>query len=57
MAGSSVAHQRIVFNLCLSLMGLLAERPLAALHEMRVQMGAVVRYPDVVVAPRRLIRP
>jgi Uma2 family endonuclease len=49
MTGGSVAHQRIVFNLCLSLMGLLAERPLTALHEMRIRMGAVVRYPDVVV--------
>jgi Uma2 family endonuclease len=49
MTGGSVAHQRIVFNLCLSLMGLLGEKPLTALHEMRIRMGAVVRYPDVVV--------
>ncbi len=49
MTGGSVAHQRIVFNLCLSLMGSLSERPMAALHEMRLRMGAVVRYPDVVL--------
>jgi Uma2 family endonuclease len=49
MTGGSVAHQRIVFNLCLSLMGLLAERRLTALHEMRIRMGVAVRYPDVVV--------
>jgi Uma2 family endonuclease len=49
MTGGSVAHQCIVFNLCLSLMGLLAERPLAALHGMRVRIPAIVRYPDVVV--------
>jgi Uma2 family endonuclease len=49
MTGGSVAHQRIVFNLCLSLMGLLDDKKLMALHEMRIRMGAVVRYPDVVV--------
>jgi Uma2 family endonuclease len=49
ITGGSVAHQRIVFNLCLSLMGLLGERPLTALHEMHIRMGAVIRYPDVVV--------
>jgi Uma2 family endonuclease len=49
MTGGSVAHQRIVFNLCLSLMGLLDPRKLTALHEMRIRIGAVVRYPDVVV--------
>jgi Uma2 family endonuclease len=49
MTGGSVAHQRIVFNLCLSLMGLLGERPLTALHEMRIRTGSRVRYPDVVI--------
>jgi Uma2 family endonuclease len=49
MTGGSVAHQRIVFNLCLSLMGLLGEGALTALHEMRVRIGDIVRYPDVVV--------
>jgi Uma2 family endonuclease len=49
MTGGSVAHQRIVFNLCLAFMGLLGERPLTALHEMRIRMGAVVRYPDVLL--------
>ena len=49
MTGGSVAHQRIVFNLCTALMGLLSERVFTALHEMRVRMGTVVRYPDVVV--------
>nr|WP_294508939.1 Uma2 family endonuclease [uncultured Rhodopila sp.] len=49
MTGGSIAHQRIVFNLCLSLMGLLGDRPFIAIHEMRIRTGASVRYPDVVV--------
>ncbi len=49
MTGGTIAHQRIVFNLCLSLMSLLGTRALTALHEMRVRVGASVRYPDVVV--------
>jgi Uma2 family endonuclease len=49
MTGGSVAHQRIVFNLCLSLMGLLANLPLIVVHEMRIRAGNRVRYPDVVI--------
>jgi Uma2 family endonuclease len=49
MTGGSVAHQRVVFNLCLALMGLLGERPLMALQEMRLRIGVRIRYPDVVV--------
>jgi Uma2 family endonuclease len=49
MTGGSVAHQRIVFNLCLTFMRLLEERPFTALHEMRIRIGSIVRYPDVVL--------
>jgi Uma2 family endonuclease len=49
MTGGSVAHQRIVFNLCMVLAGLLSGKPLTALHEMRLRIGTLVRYPDVVV--------
>jgi hypothetical protein len=47
MTGGTVAHQRIVFNLCLSPMSLLGGRALMALYEMRVRAGTSVRYPDV----------
>jgi len=50
MTGGSLAHQRIVLNLCFALMGLLGARPLVAVHEMRVQIGSRIRYPDVAVA-------
>jgi Uma2 family endonuclease len=46
MTGGSIAHQRIVFNLCLALMGLLADRPLIAV---RLRIGAQIRYPDVLI--------
>ena len=49
MTGGSFAHQRIVFNLCAALMGLLGDRALSAVHEMRLRAGARIRYPDVVV--------
>ena len=49
MTGGSIAHQRIVFNLCLTLMGLLQDRPLLAVQEMRLRIGARIRYPDVLV--------
>lgn len=49
MTGGSIAHQRIVFNLCLALMGLLGDRPLMAVQEMRLRIGAQIRYPDVVI--------
>jgi len=51
MTGGSVAHQVIVFNLCVLLARLLAGSPLRALHEMRVRIGNRIRYPDVVVCP------
>jgi Uma2 family endonuclease len=49
MTGGSVAHQRIVFNLCLALMALLQDRPLLAVQEMRLRIGARIRYPDVLI--------
>ena len=39
MIGGSIAHQRIVFNLCLTLMGLLDGRPLMVSQEMRLRIG------------------
>jgi Uma2 family endonuclease len=49
MAGGSLAHQRIVLNLCLSLIGLLGDRPLMVVREMRLRIGAQIRCPDVVI--------
>ena len=49
MTGGSVAHQRIVFNLCLALMGLLNAYPFLAVQEMRLRIGRRIRYPDVVI--------
>jgi Uma2 family endonuclease len=49
MTGGSIAHQRIVINLCLALMGLLGDRPLMAVQEMRLRAGSRIRYPDVLV--------
>jgi Uma2 family endonuclease len=49
MPGGSVAHQRIVYNLCSVLMGLLGAQTLMVLQEMRLRAGVRVRYPDVVV--------
>jgi Uma2 family endonuclease len=49
MTGGSITHQRIVFNLCLALMGVLGDRPLLAVQEMRLRIGAQIRYPDVVI--------
>jgi len=49
MTGGSLAHQDIVFNLRALLSRLLADRPLRAAHEMRLRIGARIRYPDVVV--------
>jgi Uma2 family endonuclease len=51
MTGGSVAHQDIVFNLRVLLARLLAGTKLRALHEMRLQVGRRVRYPDVLVCP------
>ena len=47
MTGGSIAHQRIVFNLCLALIGLLGDRALMAVQEMRLRIGSRIRYPDV----------
>ena len=49
MTGGSVAHQRIVCNLCVLLSQLLPGMGFLALHEMRVRVGRWVRYPDVVI--------
>jgi Uma2 family endonuclease len=49
MTGGSVAHQDIVFNLRGLLSRLLADRPFRAVQEMRVRIGARIRYPDVLV--------
>ncbi|WP_428484433.1 Uma2 family endonuclease [Rhodopila sp.] len=49
MTGGSIAHQDIVFNLRTALVAMIGGRPLKALHEMRIRMGAVIRYADVVV--------
>jgi len=49
MTGSTIAHQRIIFNLNLTLMGLLGDRALMAILEMRLRTGTAIRYPDVVV--------
>jgi Uma2 family endonuclease len=49
MVGGSIAHQHIVFNLCLALLGLPGDRTLMAVHEMGLRAGNRIRYPDVVV--------
>jgi Uma2 family endonuclease len=49
MTGGSLAHQRIIANLWLALMGLLSGRPLTVVQEMRLRAGTRVRYPDVLV--------
>jgi Uma2 family endonuclease len=49
MTGGSIAHQRIIINLCLALMGLLGDRALPVVQEMRLRAGTRVRYPDVLV--------
>ncbi len=49
MTGGSIAHQRIVANIWLALLGLFRDRPLMAVQEMRLRIGAQIRYPDVVI--------
>jgi Uma2 family endonuclease len=49
MAGGSLAHQRIIANLWVALTGLLGNRALMVVQEMRIRAGARVRYPDVLV--------
>ena len=57
MTGGSLAHQRIVMNLCFALMGLLGERPFTVTQEMRCASarGFVTRM--CWFAPDRWIRP
>lgn len=49
MTGGSFAHQRIVFNLLLTLMSFTERHGLMAVHEMQLRAGTRIRYPDVVV--------
>ncbi len=49
MTGGSFAHQDIVFNLRGLLGRLLAGQPFRVGQEMRLRIGARVRYPDVLV--------
>jgi Uma2 family endonuclease len=56
MTGGTLAHQRIVFNLCSTLLGLLGDRMLMAVQEMRLRAGDRVRYPDVVVCAGPLVQ-
>jgi Uma2 family endonuclease len=49
MTGGSLGHQRIVFNLMVALMALVDAKGLNAVHEMRIQMGSKIRYPDACV--------
>jgi Uma2 family endonuclease len=49
MTGGTLAHQRMVFKLCVVLMRLLEGHALTAAREMRPRIGARVRYPDVAV--------
>ena len=51
MTGGSIAHQRIVINLCIALMDALAGQPVMVSQEMRLRADPRVRYPDVVVCP------
>ena len=51
MTGGSFAHQRIVFNLLLALMGFTEGHELVAVQEMRLRAGTRIRYPDVAVCP------
>jgi Uma2 family endonuclease len=49
MTGGTLAHQRIVANIWLALLGLLEGKPLIAVQEMRLRIGRQIRYPDVVI--------
>jgi Uma2 family endonuclease len=49
MAGRTFAHQRIVINLCLTMMRLLGQRPLEVVQEMRLRTATSIRYPDVLI--------
>lgn len=47
MTGGTIAHQRIVGNLWITLLRILGQRPLMPLMEMRLRAETRVRYPDV----------
>jgi Uma2 family endonuclease len=49
MTGGTLAHQAIVFNLQLLLRSMTAGTALRVVHEMRLRIGARVRYPDITV--------
>jgi Uma2 family endonuclease len=49
MTGGSIAHQRIVANIWLALLGLLDGKSLMGVQEMRLRIGRQVRYPDVAI--------
>lgn len=49
MTGGSVAHQRVIGNLWMPLLRLLAGQPFLPHLEMRLRAGTHIRYPDVVV--------
>lgn len=49
MAGGSRAHQRIVANLLGSLLAALDPARFDVVHEMRIEVGSRIRYPDVSV--------
>ena len=51
MTGGSIAHQRIVGNLWMTLMGSLGDQAFLAILEMRLRAGGRIRYPDVLVCP------
>ena len=51
MTGGSVAHQRIVLNLCIALVRLTQGSAVTVIQEMRLRIGERVRYSDVLVAP------
>src|SRR5277367_2247803 len=47
MTGGTIAHQRIVANIWLALLGVLEGQPLLAIQEMHLRIGRQIRYPDV----------
>ena len=49
MTGGSLAHQRIVVNLCFVLMGLVEGSAFQVAQEMRLRIGHRVRYPDAAI--------
>lgn len=49
MTGGPLAHQRIVANIWLALLGLLEGKSLMGVQEMRLRIGRRIRYPDVAI--------